>query len=44
MTDEELRLECLRLSNGDVELAQQQFAWVRGQATDKAPRMFENDD
>jgi hypothetical protein len=35
--DEELRLECLRISGGDVRLAGEAFDFVNG-ATDLTPR------
>jgi hypothetical protein len=30
MDDEQLKLECLRLCNGDVKQAQERFDWIKG--------------
>ena len=30
MDDEQLKLECLKLSNGDIEAAKKQFDWIKG--------------
>lgn len=30
MDDELLKLECLKLSDGNIDMAQQQFDWIKG--------------